>query len=61
MMEFENDFLLCGGDIRIKIAKYFGADVDSATIWPVDYKKWCELNDAVDGFWDKVEEVKKHG
>jgi len=48
-------------DIRIKIAKYFGADVDSATIWPVDYKKWCELNDAVDGFWDKVEEVKNHG
>ncbi len=44
---------------RIKIAHYF--NVDSTTIWDIDFKKWCELNDAVDGFWDKVAEVKKHG
>jgi len=35
--------------------------VDSTTIWDIDFKKWCELNDAVDSFWDKVEEVKNHG
>lgn len=39
-------------EMRIRIASHFKCD--SATIWPVDYKKWCELNDAVDGFWDKV-------
>jgi len=43
--------------LRIQIASYFG--VDSTTIWDIDYKKWCDLNDAVEGFWDKVEEVKK--
>lgn len=46
-------------EIRIAIAQYW--KVDSATIWPLDFKKWCELNDAVDGFWDKVAEVKNHG
>ena len=45
--------------LRIKIAQYFG--VDSTTIWDINFKKWCELNDAVESFWDKVEEVKKHG
>ena len=45
--------------IRIQIAQYFG--VDSVTIWPMDFKKWCELNNAVEGFWDKVSEVKNNG
>lgn len=42
---------------RIRIANYF--DVDSTTIWDIDFKKWCELHDAVEDFWGKVSEVKK--
>ncbi len=43
-------------ELRILIAGYFKCD--SETIWPVDYKKWCEMNDAVEDMWDKIGGIK---
>ena len=45
--------------LRIQIAQYFG--VDSATIWEIDFRKWCEVHDAIEDLWEKVEEVNKNG